>query len=64
MGLRSDHDVGRTYGIKGKTPVFKGTGNRFSCNMTSTITNLGKLNFMIFYENFTQEIFLKFFLKS
>ena len=60
MGLRSDHNVGRTYGIKRKTPVVKRTGNRFSCNMISTITNLGKLTFMVFYENFTSEIFLKF----
>jgi transposase len=60
MGLRSDHNVGRTYGLKGKTPVVKRTGNRFSCNMISTITNLGKLTFMVFYENFTSEIFLQF----
>jgi transposase len=60
MGLRSDHNVGRTYGIKGKTPVVKRTGNRFSCNMISSITNLGKLSFMVFQENFTQDIFLGF----
>jgi transposase len=60
MGLRSDHSMGRTYGIKGQTPVVKRTGNRFSCNMISSITNLGKLRFMVFHENFTQEIFLKF----
>lgn len=60
MGLRSDHNVGRTYGLKGKTPVVKRTGNRFSCNMISTITNLGKLTFMVFHENFTSEIFLQF----
>jgi transposase len=60
MGLRSDHNVGRTYGIKGKTPIVKRTGNRFSCNMISSITNLGKLSFMVFHENFTQDIFLKF----
>lgn len=60
MGLRSDHNVGRTYGMKGKTPVVKRTGNRFSCNMISTITNLGKLTFMVFHENFTSEIFLQF----
>lgn len=60
MGLRSDHNVGRTYGIKGKTPVVKRTGNRFSCNMISSITNLGKLSFMVFHENFTQDIFLRF----
>ena len=60
MGLRSDHNVGRTYGLKGKTPVDKRTGNRFSCNMISTITNLGKLTFMVFHENFTSEVFLQF----
>jgi transposase len=60
MGLRSDHNVGRTYGLKGKTPIVKRTGNRFSCNMISTITNLGKLSFMVFHENFTSEIFLMF----
>jgi transposase len=60
MGLRSDHNVGRTYGLKGQTPVVKRTGNRFTCNMISTITNLGKLTFMVFHESFTSEIFLKF----
>ena len=60
MGLRSDHNVGRTYGLKGQTPVVKRTGNRFSCNMISTITNLGKLTFMVFHESFTSEVFLKF----
>jgi transposase len=60
MGLRSDHSVGKTYGLIGRTPVVKRTGNRFSCNMISTITNLGKLSFMVFHENFTSEIFLKF----
>lgn len=60
MGLRSDHNAGKTYGLIGKTPVVKRSGNRFSCNMISTITNLGKLSFMIFHENFTSEIFLKF----
>lgn len=60
MGLRSDHNVGRTFGLKGKTPVVKRTGNRFSCNMISSITNLGKLNFMVFHENFSSEIFLQF----
>jgi hypothetical protein len=52
--------VGRTYGVKGKTPVVKRTGNRFSCNMISTITNLGKLRFMVFHENFTEDVFLRF----
>jgi len=29
MGLRSDHQVGRSYGRRGKTPVVPGTGQRF-----------------------------------
>lgn len=60
MGLRSDHNAGRTYGLIGKTPVVRRSGNRFSCNMISAITNLGKLSFMIFYDNFTSEVFLRF----
>lgn len=60
MGLRSDHNVGRTYGLKGKTPIVKRTGNRFSCNMISAITNLGRLSFMVFKENFNEDVFLKF----
>lgn len=31
MGLRSDHQVGRSYGRKGETPVIPGTGKRFTC---------------------------------
>jgi transposase len=60
MGLRSDHNTGKTYSLIGKTPIVRRSGNRFSCNMISSITNLGKLSFMIFQENFTSEVFLKF----
>ncbi len=60
MGLRSDHSVGRSYSPKGKTPVIKGTGQRFGCNMISAITNQGALSFMVFKENFTVAVFLRF----
>lgn len=60
MGLRSDHSAGRTYGLIGRTPIVRRTGNRFSCNIISSITNLGKLSFMIFHENFNSEVFLMF----
>jgi transposase len=63
MGLRSDHNAGKTYGVKGKTPVIARTGKRFSCNMISAITNLGSLSFMIYHENFTDDVFLKFLKK-
>ena len=60
MGLRSDHAVGRTYGRRGQTPIIPGTGQRFSCNMVSAITNKGRLNFMVFKETFRVAIFLNF----
>jgi len=58
MGLRSDDTVGRSYGRRGQTPIIPGTGQRFGCNMISAITNQGQLNFMVFKEHFTVEIFL------
>jgi transposase len=60
MGLRSDHAVGRSYGLKGQTPVILATGQRFGCNMVSAITNQGRLNFMVFKERFTAQVFLEF----
>ncbi len=60
MGLRSDHAVGRTYGLQGQTPVVPVTGKRFGCNMVSAITNQGHLNFMVFQGRFVAEVFLEF----
>lgn len=60
MGLRSDHAVGTTYGIKGLTPVIRGTGLRFKCNMISAITNRGELLFMVFNKRFVATVFIDF----
>jgi transposase len=60
MGLRSDHQAGRSWGRRGETPVVWGTGLRFSCNMISAITNRGRLAFMIFRQRFTARVFLNF----
>jgi transposase len=60
MGLRSDHQAGRSYGRRGQTPVVWGTGQRFRCNMISSITNRGRLAFMIFRQRFTARVFLNF----
>ena len=57
MGLRSDHAAGRSYGLRGNTPVIPGTGRRFGCNMISAITNRGRLNFMVFKERFSADVF-------
>ena len=60
MGLRSDHQTGTSYGRRGQTPVIPGTGQRFRCNMMSTITNRGELSFMVFKQNFNGAVFLRF----
>jgi len=60
MGLRSDDTAGRSYGLRGHTPVVPGTGKRFGCNMISAITNQGQLNFMVFTDRFESNVFLEF----
>lgn len=60
MGMRSDHQAGRSYGLKGQTPVIPGTGKRFGCNMISAITNRGRLAFMVFKERFTSPVMTDF----
>jgi transposase len=60
MGLRSDHQTGTSYGRRGHTPVIPGTGQRFRCNMISTITNRGRLAFMVFKKRFTAEVMIQF----
>src|SRR5207245_8463563 len=60
MGLRSDHQAGRSYGRRGQTPVVPGTGQRFRCNLISAITNRGRLAFMVFHQRFTAPVFLNF----
>lgn len=60
MGMRSDHQAGTSYGLKGKTPTVPGTGRRFGFNMISTITNRGKLTFMCFKKRFTGKVMIRF----
>jgi transposase len=60
MGLRSDHQAGRSFGRKGQTPIVPGTGQRFRVNVISTVTNRGTLRFMVFQKDFTAPVFLKF----
>jgi transposase len=60
MGLRSDDQVGRSYGLRGQTPVIPGTGRRFGCNMISAVTNQGHLCFQVFEGSFNVKVFLGF----
>ena len=40
--------------------MIPGTGQRFRCNVLSTITNRGRLAFMVFRSRFTTPVFLRF----
>lgn len=59
-GMRSDHQAGRSYAPTGETPVIKKTGQRFSLNMISAISNRGHLQFMIIDGRFNSEVFQTF----
>ena len=48
------------YAPKGKTPVMEHTAKRFKINMISTITNRGKLRFMVYVKNMDAELFITF----
>jgi transposase len=60
MGLRSDHAAGRSFGLRGRTPVVPGTGQRFSASVISAISNRGRLNFMVFTGRFEARLFIAF----
>lgn len=59
-GMRSDHQTGRSYAPKGETPIIKRTGQRFSLNMISAISNRGHLQFMIIDGRFNGDLFVEF----
>lgn len=59
-GLRSDHQVGRSYAPIGETPVIRGTGARFSCNIISAINNRGKMRFQVYKGGFNQSKMIEF----
>jgi len=59
-GMRSDHQAGKSYSPKGKTPIIKRTGQRFSLNMISAISPKGHLQFMIIDGRFNGDVFIKF----
>ncbi|WP_353744846.1 transposase [Hydrotalea sp. AMD] len=59
-GMRSDHQAGRRYASAGETPVIKKTGQGFSLNMISAISNQGHLQFMIIDGRFNSGVFETF----
>jgi len=60
VGMRSDHQAGKSYAPKGETPIIKKTGQRFSLNMVSAISNKGHVEFMILDGTFNGGVFIDF----
>jgi len=46
-GIRSDFHSGRTWAVKGQTPLIEATGARFGLNMVGAISTQGQLRFMV-----------------
>jgi transposase len=59
-GVRSDHHAGTTWGMKGRTPVVRTTGARFSVNMISAITSRGAMRFMTYAGKMKASVFCEF----
>ena len=59
-GVRSDCQHGRSYAPRGRTPVVRRRARRFSSNMISTVTNQGKVRWMIYRETLSSAVFIKF----
>lgn len=59
-GIKNSSHHGRSYAPKGKTPIRRTMGKRLSTNMISSITNQGKVEFMIYSGTMNADRFLKF----
>jgi transposase len=60
VGIRSDQVTGRTWGEKGRTPIVRRSGNRFSVNAMSAISTKGRMHFMVFTETFDAQVMCRF----
>jgi len=59
-GLSSRANYGRSFAPRGQTPVIRRPAKRFSQSMISSLTNQGKLRFMIYEGALKAPIFLNF----
>lgn len=59
-GLRSRSYTGTSYSPRGKTPITRGSGKYFGCNLISALTNRGELAFMVYEGKFNAAVFLDF----
>ena len=59
-GLSNQANYGRSFAPRGQTPVIRRPAKRFSQSMISSLTNQGKLRFMIYEGALKAPIFLNF----
>jgi transposase len=59
-GLNSDCYHGRSYAPRGKTPVIRLSAKREHINLISTVTNQGKVRFMIYKNTMNSQTMIKF----
>jgi len=59
-GVKNSCNHGRSYAPKGKTPVKLSMSKRFSVNMISTVTNQGKVQFMIYSDTMNADKLIEF----
>ena len=59
-GLCNDSQHGRSYAPKGKTPAIRLNAKRERINLISSITNQGKVRFMIYDKTMNAQVFIKF----
>ena len=60
-GCKNQCNHGRSYAPKGKTPIKKQMSKSFKINMISTVTNQGKVRFMVYSENMNADKLIEFF---
>jgi transposase len=59
-GCKNRCNHGRSYAPKGKTPVKAQMSKSFKINMISTVTNQGRVQFMLYPENMNADKFIEF----
>jgi transposase len=59
-GFSSTDHKGKTWGVKGQTPIVKVTGRRYNINSISVVNKKGSMRFMLYKKNFTSELFIDF----
>lgn len=59
-GVKNNCNHGRSYSPQGRTPIKKKMSKRLSLNMISSITNQGKVQFMVYSDTMNTDKFISF----